>query len=113
MRSSEGSPFLRAWRTAQDASDRFRQKFTGLPLPARIAAVVVAIAVVVRLALSPAEFKSNVAAVLLLGGLAYGPYGVAKGLRSAAASVSVAALGLALAVVWVVKHGQHQGLADF
>jgi SpoVK/Ycf46/Vps4 family AAA+-type ATPase len=113
MRSPEGSPFLRAWRTAQDSSDRFRQKFTDLPRAAKIIVVVIAIAFVVLVALHPSHFVGIVAGMLLIGGLAYGPYGVAKGLRSAAASLSVAALGLSLAVVWSGKHGQNQDAANW
>jgi SpoVK/Ycf46/Vps4 family AAA+-type ATPase len=107
MRSSEGSPFLRAWRTVQDSSDRFRQKFAGLPGPAKAGAILAALLVASVAGLQVTQLLRFVAGILLIAGLSYGPYAVAKGRRSVAASLSVAVLGLALVTVWVETHA-HQ-----
>jgi SpoVK/Ycf46/Vps4 family AAA+-type ATPase len=51
-----------------------------------------------------------VTGLLLVAGLAYGPFAVASGRRSVAASLSVAVLGVALAGVWFYVRGQQASM---
>jgi SpoVK/Ycf46/Vps4 family AAA+-type ATPase len=102
MRPSEGSPFLPGWRTAQDGVARIRRTVSAAPLAVKIlliAALVVLFPVAVPVACS----------LLVVGALIYAPVAVASGHRSVAASLSVAAWGVALVTVWSAH--QHSFMA--
>jgi SpoVK/Ycf46/Vps4 family AAA+-type ATPase len=110
MRPPEGSPFLPGWRTAQDGLSRIRQKFADAPTTVKIATVVAIVAIATAFGLDVPRILQIATGLLLLAGLAYGPYAVASGRRSGAASLSVAVLGVALAATWFGARGQHSVL---
>src|ERR1700685_3306896 len=110
MRPPEGSPFLPGWRTAQDGLSHIRQKFADAPTIVKIATVVVIVAVATAFGLDVPRILQIATALLLVAGLAYGPFAVASGRRSGAASLSVAVLGVALAAAWFGARGQQSGL---
>ena len=93
MRPSEGSPFLPGWRTAQDGLTRIRRKLAAAPLIVKIA--VAAVLLFLFPVVVPVAFS-----ILLIGALIYAPIAVTSGHRSVAASLSVAAWGLALVSAW-------------
>src|SRR5450755_3216217 len=110
MRPQEGSPFLPGWRTAQDGLTRIRQKFAAAPMIVKIITVLVIVAVATAAGLHVSRILQITTGLLLIAGLAYGPFAVASGRRSAAASLSVAVLGVALAAAWFGARGQQSVL---
>jgi SpoVK/Ycf46/Vps4 family AAA+-type ATPase len=87
MRPPEGSPFLPGWRTAQDGLARIRQKFATATLPVKI------LMAAVFCVLAP------------LAAVAYAPVAVWVGLRTVAASLSVALWAAALwGIALVIAH---------
>ena len=110
MRPPEGSPFLPGWRTAQDGLARIRQKFAAAPMIVKIITVLAIVAVATAAGLHVSRILQIATGLLLIAGLAYGPFAVASGRRSAAASLSVAVLGVALAATWFSVRGQQSVL---
>src|ERR1022692_951578 len=110
MRPPEGSPFLPGWRTAQDGLTRIRQKFAAAPLVVKIITVVAIVAIATAAGLHVSRILQIVTGLLLVAGLAYGPFAVASGRRSVTSSLSVAVLGVALAAAWFGARGQQSVL---
>src|ERR1035437_250227 len=106
MRPPEGPPFLPACRTAQDGLTRIRQKFAAAPLVVKIITVVAIVVIATAAGLHVSRILQIATGLLLVAGLAYGPFAVASGRRSVAASLSVAVLGVALAAAWFGARGQ-------
>src|ERR1035437_2618868 len=106
MRPPEGPPFLPGWRTAQDGLTRIRQKFAAAPLVVKIITVVAIVVIATAAGLHVSRILQIATGLLLVAGLAYGPFAVASGRRSVAASLSVAVLGVALAAAWFGARGQ-------
>ncbi|HEX6858497.1 MAG TPA: AAA family ATPase [Streptosporangiaceae bacterium] len=100
MRSSAGSSFLRARRAAQDGADNLRQRFAAAPVTVKMVTVAALLIIASLIGLHPTKLFGVIAGVLLVAGLVYGPFAVARGRPSVAASLSVAVLGLALVTIW-------------
>src|SRR5258706_3848994 len=100
MRSSAGSSFLRARRAAQDGFGHLRQRFAAAPVTVKVIAVAALLVIVSLIGVHPGKLLGIAAGVLLVAGLVYGPFAVAKGRRSVWATLSVAAVGLALLAIW-------------
>jgi SpoVK/Ycf46/Vps4 family AAA+-type ATPase len=100
MRSSAGSSFLRARRAVQDGFDNLRQRFAVAPVTVKVILVAVLLVIVSLIGIHPGKLLGAAAGVLLVAGLVYGPFAVAKGRRSVWATLSVAAVGLALLAIW-------------
>ena len=110
MRPSERSPFLPGWRTAQDGFARIRQKFAAAPLIVKIITVAAVVALATAAGLNVSRILQVVTGLLLVAGLAYGPFAVASARRSVVATLSVAVLGVALAAVWFGARGQQPSM---
>jgi SpoVK/Ycf46/Vps4 family AAA+-type ATPase len=108
MRSSAGSSFLRARRAVQDGSDHFRQRFTAAPVTVKVVTVAALLIIAWLIGEHVKSLLGFVVGVLLVAGLVYGPFAVARGRRSVAASLSVAVLGLALVTIWYDTQGHQQ-----
>ena len=108
MRSSAGSSFLRARRAVQDGFDHFRQRFAAAPVTVKVVTVAALLIIVWLIGEYVKSLLGFVVGVLLVAGLVYGPFAVARGRRSVAASLSVAVLGLALVTIWYDTQGHQQ-----
>jgi SpoVK/Ycf46/Vps4 family AAA+-type ATPase len=100
MRSSAGSSFLRMRRAAQDGFGHLRQRFAAAPVTVKVVTVAALLVIASLIGLHPTKLLGVIAGVLLVAGLVYGPFAVARGRESVAASLSVAVLGLALVTIW-------------
>jgi SpoVK/Ycf46/Vps4 family AAA+-type ATPase len=100
MRSPAGSSLLRARRAAQDGFGLLRQRFAAAPVTVKVVAVAALLIIASLIGLHPTKLLGVVAGVLLIAGLVYGPFAVARGRPSVTASLSVAVLGLALVTIW-------------
>jgi SpoVK/Ycf46/Vps4 family AAA+-type ATPase len=100
MRSSAGSSFLRVRRAAQDGFGHLRQRFAAAPVTVKVVTVVALLIIASLMGLHPGALLQAGTVVLLVAGLGYGPFAVAKGHRSIWATLSVAAVGLALLAIW-------------
>src|SRR5215471_11662936 len=108
MRSSAGSSFLRARRAVQDGFDNLRQRFAAAPVMVKVVTVAALLIIASLIGLHPTKLFGVIAGVLLVAGLVYGPFAVARGRRSVAASLSVAVLGLALVTIWYETEANQQ-----
>ena len=108
MRSSAGSSFLRARRAVQDGFDHFRQRFAAAPVAVKVVTVAALLIIAWLIGEHVKSLLGFVVGVLLVAGLVYGPFAVARGRRSVAASLSVAVLGLALVTIWYDTQGHQQ-----
>ena len=108
MRSSAGSSFLRARRAVQDGFDHFRQRFAAAPVTVKVVTVAALLIIAWLIGEHVKSLLGFVVGVLLVAGLVYGPFAVARGRRSVAASLSVAVLGLALVTIWYDTQGHQQ-----
>ena len=113
MRSSAGSSFLRVRRAAQDGFGHLRQRFAAAPVTVKVVTVAALLLIASLIGLHPTRLLGVIAGVLLVAGLVYGPFAVARGRESVAASLSVAVLGLALVTIWYETevHQQQSGAA--
>src|SRR5689334_1148005 len=100
MRSSAGSSFLRVRRAAQDGFGHLRQRFAAAPVTVKVVTVAALLVIASLMGLHPGAVLQAATVVLLVAGLGYGPFAVAKGHRSVWATLSVAAVGLALLAIW-------------
>jgi SpoVK/Ycf46/Vps4 family AAA+-type ATPase len=100
MRSSAGSSFLRARRAVQDGFDNLRERFAAAPVTVKVILVAALLVIISLIGIHPGKLLGAAAGVLLVAGLVYGPFAVAKGRRSVWATLSVAAIGLALLAIW-------------
>ncbi|HEV8222243.1 MAG TPA: AAA family ATPase [Streptosporangiaceae bacterium] len=100
-------------RAAQDGFGHLRQRFAAAPVTVKVVTIAALLIIASLIGLHPTRLLGVIAGVLLVAGLVYGPFAVARGRESVAASLSVAVLGLALVTIWYETevHQQQSGAA--